>query len=35
MVKGKDVRVIVILECISCVWNDVNKELLGIFRYII
>lgn len=35
MVKGKDVWVMVILECISCVWNSVDKVLRGIFRYII
>lgn len=35
MVKSKDVWVMVILECISCVWNGVNKVLMGIFRYII
>ena len=35
MVKGKDVWVIIILECISCVWNDIKKEFVWIFRYII
>lgn len=35
MVKGKDVWILVFLECIVCVWNSVNKELMGIFRYII
>nr|QUB01772.1 ribosomal protein L33 [Callisia repens] len=34
MAKSKDVRVIVILECSSCVLKDVNKESLGISRYI-
>nr|YP_009674327.1 ribosomal protein L33 [Xerophyta schlechteri]QDK59325.1 ribosomal protein L33 [Xerophyta schlechteri]DBA11214.1 TPA_asm: ribosomal protein L33 [Xerophyta viscosa] len=36
MAKGKDVRVRVILECISCVRNgvSVNKESRGISRYI-
>ncbi|CAD5197613.1 unnamed protein product [Musa acuminata subsp. malaccensis] len=34
MAKGKDVRVIVILECTSCARNDVNKESPGISRYI-
>nr|YP_009896550.1 ribosomal protein L33 [Henophyton deserti]QKK43183.1 ribosomal protein L33 [Henophyton deserti] len=31
MAKGKDVRVIIILECTSCVRN---KESAGISRYI-
>ncbi|KAI3833155.1 hypothetical protein MKW92_031552 [Papaver armeniacum] len=34
MAKGKDVRVRVILECTSCIRNRVNKELLGVSRYI-
>nr|YP_010729090.1 ribosomal protein L33 [Trimezia steyermarkii]WEA82069.1 ribosomal protein L33 [Trimezia steyermarkii] len=38
MAKGKDVRVIVILECTNCVQNGVNngvnKESTGISRYI-
>nr|YP_010022327.1 ribosomal protein L33 [Elaeocarpus japonicus]UDH57600.1 ribosomal protein L33 [Elaeocarpus dentatus]UDH57849.1 ribosomal protein L33 [Elaeocarpus reticulatus]UGV23176.1 ribosomal protein L33 [Elaeocarpus angustifolius]UGV23263.1 ribosomal protein L33 [Elaeocarpus japonicus var. yunnanensis]UPO66999.1 ribosomal protein L33 [Sloanea sinensis] len=38
MAKGKDVRVQVILECTSCVRNDINndinKESTGISRYI-
>nr|YP_010729004.1 ribosomal protein L33 [Hesperantha coccinea]WEA81983.1 ribosomal protein L33 [Hesperantha coccinea] len=34
MAKGKDVRVIVILECTCCVQNGVNKESPGISRYI-
>lgn len=34
MAKGKDVRVTVILECISCVQNRVNKASTGISRYI-
>nr|YP_009136622.1 ribosomal protein L33 [Viola seoulensis]YP_009584568.1 ribosomal protein L33 [Viola mirabilis]YP_009584650.1 ribosomal protein L33 [Viola phalacrocarpa]YP_009584734.1 ribosomal protein L33 [Viola raddeana]YP_009584818.1 ribosomal protein L33 [Viola websteri]YP_009927537.1 ribosomal protein L33 [Viola ulleungdoensis]YP_009996162.1 ribosomal protein L33 [Viola philippica]YP_010164415.1 ribosomal protein L33 [Viola japonica]YP_010173687.1 ribosomal protein L33 [Viola prionantha]YP_01023947 len=34
MAKGKDVRVRVILECTSCVRNNVNKKSTGISRYI-
>nr|YP_009580876.1 ribosomal protein L33 [Asteropyrum cavaleriei]QAY81164.1 ribosomal protein L33 [Asteropyrum cavaleriei]QBK48517.1 ribosomal protein L33 [Asteropyrum cavaleriei] len=34
MAKGKDVRVRVILECNSCVRNDLNKKSRGISRYI-
>nr|YP_009248371.1 ribosomal protein L33 [Hanguana malayana]AMW66423.1 ribosomal protein L33 [Hanguana malayana] len=34
MSKSKDVRVIVVLECTSCVRNDVNKKSPGISRYI-
>nr|YP_010690863.1 ribosomal protein L33 [Tinantia pringlei]WBU14742.1 ribosomal protein L33 [Tinantia pringlei] len=34
MARSKDVRVIVILECSSCVLKDVNKESPGISRYI-
>nr|YP_010717466.1 ribosomal protein L33 [Zingiber flavomaculosum]WDQ41447.1 ribosomal protein L33 [Zingiber flavomaculosum] len=34
MARGKDVRVIVILECTGCARNDVNKESPGISRYI-
>nr|YP_010192011.1 ribosomal protein L33 [Evolvulus alsinoides]QZN05653.1 ribosomal protein L33 [Evolvulus alsinoides]BDR61756.1 ribosomal protein L33 [Evolvulus alsinoides var. oblongus] len=34
MAKSKDVRVTVILECISCVPNGVNKVARGISRYI-
>nr|YP_010254718.1 ribosomal protein L33 [Bupleurum fruticosum]YP_010254805.1 ribosomal protein L33 [Bupleurum gibraltaricum]QUA00914.1 ribosomal protein L33 [Bupleurum fruticosum]QUA01001.1 ribosomal protein L33 [Bupleurum gibraltaricum] len=34
MAKGKDVRIRVILECTSCVRNDVNKVSTGISRYI-
>nr|YP_010724374.1 ribosomal protein L33 [Nivenia stokoei]WDW31501.1 ribosomal protein L33 [Nivenia stokoei] len=34
MAKGKDVRVIVILECTCCVQNGVNKKSPGISRYI-
>nr|WGF18528.1 ribosomal protein L33 [Cynanchum sibiricum] len=34
MAKGKDVRVTVILECISCVRNRVNEVSRGISRYI-
>nr|DBA06352.1 TPA: ribosomal protein L33 [Tapheocarpa calandrinioides] len=33
MAKNKDIRVIIILECTSCV-RKVNKELPGISRYI-
>nr|YP_010036653.1 ribosomal protein L33 [Orostachys fimbriata]QQW47194.1 ribosomal protein L33 [Orostachys fimbriata] len=34
MAKSKDVRVTIILECISCVQNSVNKDSRGISRYI-
>nr|BBM34006.1 50S ribosomal protein L33 [Dendrobium strongylanthum] len=34
MAKGKDIRIIVILECTCCVQKGVNKELPGISRYI-
>jgi len=34
MAKGKDVRVTIILECTSCVRNDIKKESAGISRYI-
>nr|WNK76141.1 ribosomal protein L33 [Neoscirpus dioicus] len=34
MAKGKDVRVRVFLECISCVRRNVNKKSMGISRYI-
>ena len=34
MAKGKDVRVTIILECTSCVRNDIKKEAAGISRYI-
>nr|YP_009459073.1 ribosomal protein L33 [Amomum krervanh]YP_009462832.1 ribosomal protein L33 [Wurfbainia compacta]YP_009693891.1 ribosomal protein L33 [Wurfbainia villosa]YP_009693978.1 ribosomal protein L33 [Wurfbainia villosa var. xanthioides]YP_009694883.1 ribosomal protein L33 [Wurfbainia longiligularis]YP_010155361.1 ribosomal protein L33 [Wurfbainia neoaurantiaca]QVV23950.1 ribosomal protein L33 [Alpinia hainanensis]AUS83985.1 ribosomal protein L33 [Amomum krervanh]AUW35016.1 ribosomal protein L33 len=34
MAKGKDVRVIVILECTNCARNGVNKKSPGISRYI-
>nr|AXN55050.1 ribosomal protein L33 [Megastylis gigas] len=37
MAKGKDIRILVILECTCCVRkgvNGVNKELPGISRYI-
>lgn len=33
MAKGKDVRIRVILECISCVRKGTNKESTGISRY--
>nr|YP_009774306.1 ribosomal protein L33 [Houttuynia cordata]QIZ74947.1 ribosomal protein L33 [Houttuynia cordata]QJA28009.1 ribosomal protein L33 [Houttuynia cordata]QNH83373.1 ribosomal protein L33 [Houttuynia cordata]QQY98016.1 ribosomal protein L33 [Houttuynia cordata]UUL96485.1 ribosomal protein L33 [Houttuynia cordata] len=34
MAKGKDARVIVLLECTSCARNGLNKKSLGISRYI-
>nr|YP_009651790.1 ribosomal protein L33 [Idiospermum australiense]QCY72519.1 ribosomal protein L33 [Idiospermum australiense] len=34
MAKGKDVRVIIILECTGCARNGLNKESRGISRYI-
>lgn len=34
MAKGKDVRVTVILECTSCVRNEINGVSRGISRYI-
>ncbi|KAL1355213.1 hypothetical protein AAHE18_05G097700 [Arachis hypogaea] len=34
MVKGKDIRVRVILECTCCAQKSVNKESTGISRYI-
>nr|YP_009994369.1 ribosomal protein L33 [Cuscuta africana]QNP08517.1 ribosomal protein L33 [Cuscuta africana] len=34
MAKKKDVRVTVILECTSCVRNDVKKVSTGVSRYI-
>ena len=34
MAKGKDARVTVILECTRCVRNGVNKQSIGISRYI-
>nr|YP_009407278.1 ribosomal protein L33 [Drosera regia]ASA46237.1 ribosomal protein L33 [Drosera regia] len=34
MAKGKKVRVIIILECTSCVRKSVNKKSRGISRYI-
>nr|YP_010468192.1 ribosomal protein L33 [Urtica membranacea]UVF31132.1 ribosomal protein L33 [Urtica membranacea] len=34
MARGKDARVTIILECISCVRSRVNKESQGISRYI-
>nr|YP_010883303.1 ribosomal protein L33 [Psydrax latifolia]ATL59502.1 ribosomal protein L33 [Psydrax obovata]WIF29337.1 ribosomal protein L33 [Psydrax latifolia] len=34
MAKGKDVRVMVILECTDCVRKSVNKVSTGISRYI-
>ncbi|KQJ83253.1 hypothetical protein BRADI_5g13944v3 [Brachypodium distachyon] len=33
MAKGKDVRIRVILECISCVQKGANEESTGISRY--
>ncbi|GLS61612.1 50S ribosomal protein L33 [Methylobacterium haplocladii] len=34
MPKGKGARIGVILECNSCIRNDINKESSGISRYI-
>nr|QRG01052.1 ribosomal protein L33 [Satyrium nepalense var. ciliatum] len=37
MAKGKDIRILVILECVCCVRKGVNKESkesTGISRYI-
>nr|YP_009748006.1 ribosomal protein L33 [Liparis makinoana]YP_010403506.1 ribosomal protein L33 [Liparis rostrata]QGZ10142.1 ribosomal protein L33 [Liparis yongnoana]QJS35517.1 ribosomal protein L33 [Liparis japonica]QUS63182.1 ribosomal protein L33 [Liparis kumokiri]QII89686.1 ribosomal protein L33 [Liparis makinoana]QUS63268.1 ribosomal protein L33 [Liparis makinoana] len=34
MTKGKDIRILVILECTCCVQKGVNKESPGISRYI-
>nr|ARI46814.1 ribosomal protein L33 [Olax imbricata] len=34
MAKGKDARVTVVLECTGCVREGVNKESMGISRYI-
>nr|YP_009424802.1 ribosomal protein L33 [Oberonia japonica]ASU93331.1 ribosomal protein L33 [Oberonia japonica] len=34
MDKGKDIRILVILECTCCVQQGVNKESPGISRYI-
>nr|YP_009176025.1 ribosomal protein L33 [Ficus racemosa]YP_009349628.1 ribosomal protein L33 [Ficus religiosa]YP_009390578.1 ribosomal protein L33 [Ficus carica]YP_009912554.1 ribosomal protein L33 [Ficus beipeiensis]YP_009939164.1 ribosomal protein L33 [Ficus tikoua]YP_009947072.1 ribosomal protein L33 [Ficus hirta]YP_010030059.1 ribosomal protein L33 [Ficus virens]YP_010030142.1 ribosomal protein L33 [Ficus curtipes]YP_010030222.1 ribosomal protein L33 [Ficus microcarpa]YP_010030302.1 ribosomal protein len=34
MAKSKDARITIILECTSCVRNRVNKESMGISRYI-
>nr|QVX29851.1 ribosomal protein L33 [Geoffroea spinosa] len=34
MAKGKDIRVRVILECTCCAQKSVNKESMGISRYI-
>jgi len=34
MVKGKDIRITVILECSSCNKKSVSKESRGISRYI-
>ncbi|KAH0446981.1 hypothetical protein IEQ34_024189 [Dendrobium chrysotoxum] len=34
MAKGKDIRILVILECTCCVRKGVNKESPGISRYI-
>nr|YP_009269799.1 ribosomal protein L33 [Neottia camtschatea]ANT72704.1 ribosomal protein L33 [Neottia camtschatea] len=34
MAKGKDIRILVILECTCCVQKDINKESPGISRYI-
>nr|YP_009347725.1 50S ribosomal protein L33 [Anoectochilus emeiensis]YP_010048739.1 50S ribosomal protein L33 [Anoectochilus zhejiangensis]YP_010316897.1 ribosomal protein L33 [Anoectochilus formosanus]YP_010317069.1 ribosomal protein L33 [Anoectochilus roxburghii]AKP95058.1 ribosomal protein L33 [Anoectochilus roxburghii]QPK77112.1 50S ribosomal protein L33 [Anoectochilus zhejiangensis]UNB13549.1 ribosomal protein L33 [Anoectochilus formosanus]UNB13721.1 ribosomal protein L33 [Anoectochilus roxburghii]BA len=34
MAKGKDIRILVILECNRCVQKGVNKKSPGISRYI-
>ncbi|PKU63122.1 50S ribosomal protein L33, chloroplastic [Dendrobium catenatum] len=34
MAKGKDIRIIVTLECPCCVRKGVNKKSPGISRYI-
>nr|YP_008081593.1 50S ribosomal protein L33 [Cymbidium aloifolium]YP_009236222.1 50S ribosomal protein L33 [Bletilla ochracea]YP_010263435.1 50S ribosomal protein L33 [Cymbidium banaense]YP_010263586.1 50S ribosomal protein L33 [Cymbidium bicolor subsp. pubescens]QGW12577.1 50S ribosomal protein L33 [Cymbidium bicolor]WEV85114.1 ribosomal protein L33 [Cymbidium atropurpureum]AGK25293.1 50S ribosomal protein L33 [Cymbidium aloifolium]AMF83962.1 50S ribosomal protein L33 [Bletilla ochracea]QIA92518.1 50S ri len=34
MAKGKDIRIIVILECTCCVRKGVNKKSPGISRYV-
>nr|YP_009731432.1 ribosomal protein L33 [Corybas taliensis]QHN69947.1 ribosomal protein L33 [Corybas taliensis] len=34
MAKGKDIRILVILECTCCVRKGINKESPGISRYI-
>uniref|UniRef100_A0A1C6ZUR3 Large ribosomal subunit protein bL33c n=1 Tax=Neuwiedia zollingeri var. singapureana TaxID=1088843 RepID=A0A1C6ZUR3_9ASPA len=34
MAKGKDIRILVILECTTCVRKGVNNESPGISRYI-
>nr|YP_009231771.1 ribosomal protein L33 [Goodyera procera]AMA07056.1 ribosomal protein L33 [Goodyera procera] len=34
MAKGKDIRILVILECTCCVRKGVNKKSPGISRYI-
>nr|YP_009757171.1 ribosomal protein L33 [Elatostema dissectum]QIM58990.1 ribosomal protein L33 [Elatostema dissectum] len=34
MARGKDARVTIILECTCCVRNCVDKESMGISRYI-
>nr|QBK82273.1 ribosomal protein L33 [Cyrtosia septentrionalis] len=34
MSKGKDIRILVILECTSCVEKSFNKESTVIYRYI-
>ena len=33
MAKGKDARIRVILECISCVRKGANEESTGVSRY--
>ena len=33
MAKGKDVRIRVILQCVSCVRKGANEESAGISRY--
>nr|YP_010143177.1 ribosomal protein L33 [Salomonia cantoniensis]QQL04297.1 ribosomal protein L33 [Salomonia cantoniensis] len=34
MAKGQNMRVTIILECTSCVRDNINKESKGISRYI-
>nr|YP_010143082.1 ribosomal protein L33 [Polygala karensium]QQL04202.1 ribosomal protein L33 [Polygala karensium] len=34
MAKGQNMRIIIILECTSCVRDNINNESKGISRYI-
>uniref|UniRef100_UPI0030029393 ribosomal protein L33 n=1 Tax=Polygala tatarinowii TaxID=174551 RepID=UPI0030029393 len=34
MAKSQNMRIIIILECTSCVRDNINKESKGISRYI-